>query len=84
MRVQVHRHCERHAFAFEGLRWYFTSGYRLVNDLVRDFIISHVFSKPLPIAERFIDLPPLGNEEAFIDVTIASSGESWTMEKELL
>lgn len=40
--------------------------------MVRDSIITHVFPNPLPEAEPFSDLPPVGNEETSIDATVAS------------
>lgn len=72
MRVQIHRDCGRHAFAYEGSTWCFTNGLRLVNDLGRDSIIPHVFANPLLEAELLSDLPPLVNEETSIDATVAS------------
>ena len=72
LRVQVHRDCKRHAFAYKGSTWYFNNGSRLEHDLGRDAIIPHVFPDPLPEAKPFSDLPPVVNEELSIDATVAS------------
>lgn len=72
VRVQVHKDCARHTFLYEGSTWHFTNGSKLENDLGRDSIVPHVFPDPLPMAEPYSDLPPVGNEETSMEATAAS------------
>lgn len=72
-RVQVHRNCERHALAYEGLTWCFSNGLVLQDDLGRDSVVPHIpkdcLSEDCGVS---LDLQFLDSEDTSIEATRTS------------
>ena len=73
LRVQVHKHCERHALAYEGSEWCFSNELALEGDLGRDIATPHISQdRPFGRPDVAPDLQFYGNESTSIEATRAS------------
>ena len=73
LRVQVHKHCSRHSWVYEGVRWTFEDGHILEGDMGRHEIKQHVSpDKDWGTIEANQSLEYPGDQQTSMDATMTT------------